>query len=194
LCYINKNNGLGKGKLEMKNLRLLIIFFLLALTQKLSSQTKLAEFTGTDLNGYKVDFPKDILGKKSLVGFAFSRKSQEDLESWAQPVYDEFIDKESLASLVYDANVYLIIVFNAANASFKGKLEKELKENILVEFFGNIILCEDDSKYIRTLMKIDNEDIPILYALNEKGEITHHTVGHYSDRKMEVLSSFLEME
>lgn len=178
----------------MKNIGAVGFFFLLTFCGNLSAQTKLADFSGTDLNGHAVNFPKDILGKKSLVGFAFSRKSQEDLESWAQPVYDEFIDKESLASLVYDANVYLVIVFNAANASFRSRLEKELKENILVEFFSNIILCDDESKYIKTLMKIEDEDIPVLYTLDEDGRITHHTSGHYTDKKMEILSSFLEME
>ena len=158
------------------------------------AQKKLPAFSGTDLNGHKVEFPTDLKGKKSLVGFSFSRKSQEDLESWAQPVYDEFIDKESLASLVYDANVFLVIVFNRANSAFRNRVEAELKEGILKEFYVNVVLCDDESGEIVDRLGVTQEDVPVLYALNGEGYIVFTTTGHYADKKMEELSSYLEIE
>ncbi len=158
------------------------------------SQNGIPTFHGMDLNDGSVNMPEDALGKKTLIGFAFSPKAQEDLESWAQPVYDEFIDKESLAAMVYDANVYLVIVFNKINSSVRKKAIKEMKENILPEFYGNIILSDVLAKEIKKELEIKNNDVPAIYTLDENGKITSTSSGRYSSKKLENLSNYLEKE
>lgn len=159
-----------------------------------NSQTTIPSFQAVDLNDVVIDFPADVKGKKTLIAFAFSQKAQEDLESWIEPVYYEFIDKESLASLVYDVNIYLVIVFNKVNSSFKQKVRNELKENVLKEFYGKIVLCEEGSGYILSGLEESNSDVPTLYALNENGEIKETVIGRYTEKKMEIISSKLEIE
>lgn len=170
----------------------ILIFFIILSTSAMAQQA-FPEFTASDLNNKNVLFPDDLKGKKSLVGFALSRKSQEALQTWVQPVYDEFIDKESLASLVYDANVYLIIVLNSTASTFRNKAETELKANILKEFYPNVILYEDSERQIKEKLSLTDDDIPFLITLDEEGNITSQTSGFYSDKKMESLATFLEM-
>lgn len=61
-----------------------------------------------DLNENAVSIPEDTKGKFALVGVAFSEAAQEDLYSWSQPVFSEFMDENNMSSLVYDPNVKLI--------------------------------------------------------------------------------------
>jgi hypothetical protein len=158
------------------------------------SQKSIPEIEGTDLNEERVKFPANLKGKKTLIGFALSKESQEDLESWVQPVYDEFIDKESLAAMVYDVHVYLVIVFNKVNAGIRKKVIKKMKENILPEFYSNIILSDIMVGDIKKTLDIKNEDVPILFTLNQQGEITSVINGRYTSKKMDNLSSYLEIE
>lgn len=158
------------------------------------SQKSIPSFQAVDLNEAVINFPEDVKGKKTLIAFAFSQKAQEDLESWIEPVYYEFIDKESLASLVYDVNVYLVIVFNKVNSSFRQKVKNDLKENVLKEFFGNIVLCEESANYISLGLDESNSEIPTLYALDENAEIKETVNGRYTEKKMETISAKLEID
>ena len=172
----------------------LFCVILLAFSASSYTQITIPEFTGSNLNNQKLNFPSDLNEKKTLMGFAFSKKSQDDIQSWAQPVYDEFIDKESLASLVYDVNVYLVIVLSKSGNTFKEKVIRELKENILKEFYPNIIICDADRKDIREELNITEKDVPTLFALDKNGKIKKKESGAYTMKKLERLSDHLEME
>ena len=172
----------------------LFCIIITCLSSSFYAQNSIPEFTGTNLDKEKITFPSDLIGKKTLLGFAFSKQSQDDIQSWAQPVYDEFIDKESLASLVYDVNVYLVIVLSKSGNAFREKVEKELRENILKEFYPNIIICDAERKDIREKLNIVEKDVPTLYALDKNAGIKQKESGAFSMKKLERLSAHLEME
>ena len=96
--------------------------------------------------------------------------------------------------MVYDANVYLAIVFTKVNDSFRPKVEKELKENILKEFFGNIVLVEGAYSYLKDGLDIRNEDTLWIFTKNEQGSISSKSSGAFTEKKLDYISSFLEME
>ena len=41
----------------------------------------------------KVKLPLDTKGKYTLLGLAYSKKSEEDLNSWFQPVFEKFLEE-----------------------------------------------------------------------------------------------------
>ena len=172
------------------------LFFIIifSFVGQINAQLAIPSFTGADLNEKKIDFPSDLIGKKTLIGFAFSRKSQDAIQTWAEPVYYEFIDEESLASMVYDVNVYLVIVLSKSGNTFKEKVKRELRENILEDFYPNIVLCDAERKDIKEELNIDQQDAPTIYALDAKGRIKETESGSFSMKKMERLSDHLEME
>ena len=113
--------------LKITPINILSLFLLLfVISLELNAQNQLPSFIGTDLNGKKINFSQSFKGRKTLVGFAFSSKVQSDLQSWLEPVYYELIDTNSLASMVYDADVYLVICFNKTNVSFKNKVREKI--------------------------------------------------------------------
>jgi len=173
---------------------LLCSLFLFVISLDLRAQDALPSFVGMDLNGKKINFSKSFEGRKTLVGFAFSAKVQSALQSWLEPVFYELIDTNSLASMVYDADVYLVICFNKSNVSFKNKVRRDLKENVLPECFANVVLTDADAKQISSELGIKDKSIPHLYTVDKSGLITHYTSGLYSDRKFEKLTEYLEID
>ena len=39
----------------------------------------------------KVKLPEDVKGKYTLLGLAYSKKSEDELNSWFQPVFEKFV-------------------------------------------------------------------------------------------------------
>ena len=187
---------LGKNSEIRKLLKEVLIFLvpMLIFSHVIIAQVNIPEVVAKDLNGKTITIPKDLNGKKSLIGFALTPKNQDQLVTWAQPIYDELLDENSLASMVYDVNVVLVICFNKTNIKFKKRVLKELKENVLNEFYDNVVLTEADSKQITEGLEIKNKETINLYTLDISGDVTSHTTGSYSEKKFDNLSNHLEIE
>ena len=72
--------------------------------------------------------PKDTNGKFSLLGLAYSKRSEKDLETWFSPVYNKFMrdskDAGLFSSFGYDVNVYFIPMFTGIKAAGTGAAKK----------------------------------------------------------------------
>ena len=69
-----------------------------------------------------VSLPKDTNGKFTLLGMAYSKKSEDDLNTWFSPIYNKFIreNKSVFASFGYDVNIYFVPMFTGVNAAATG--------------------------------------------------------------------------
>jgi len=65
----------------------------------------------------KVKLPDNVKGKYTLLGLAYSKKSEDELNSWFQPVFQKFIQKNKglFEGFGYDVNVYFIPMFTGIN-------------------------------------------------------------------------------
>jgi hypothetical protein len=79
----------------------------------------------------KVILPTDTKGKYTLVGLAYSKKSEDDLNGWFSPVYNKFVRKAEgmLAGMGYDVNVYFVPMFTGVNAAATGTAKKKALKN-----------------------------------------------------------------
>ena len=50
---------------------------------------------GITLTDKEMKLPEDTKGKFTLIGMAYSKKSEDDLKTWFNPVYKTFIHKSS---------------------------------------------------------------------------------------------------
>ena len=59
----------------------------------------------------KVNLPTDVKGKFTLLGLAYSKKSEDELNTWFSPIFTTFIQKNTgqMATYNYDVNVYLYL-------------------------------------------------------------------------------------
>lgn len=178
------------------NLRQIIVlpFLLLILASSAGAQGNIPDFTARDLNGREVHFMKDLRGRKALMGFAFSTSVQQSLETWIEPIFYEMIDTNSLGSMVYDNEVYLVICFNKSNASFRERVRRDLIQNVLPECYANVVLTEADGNELKESLHVSDKSVPYLFAVDREGRIRDRASGSYSEKKFDQLSEYMEID
>lgn len=145
-----------------------------------------------DLNEKKIVIPKDTEGKFTLVGVAFSEDAQEDLYSWSEPVYNNFLNENSLASLVYDPNVHLILMFTGANQLIYNKAKKEITEGTDKTLRDNVVLYKGGMNDYRDILKMKDRKEPYFFVLDKNGKIIYTTKGRYTRKVLDEVGDLIE--
>ena len=145
-----------------------------------------------DLDDKSLTIPDDTKGKFSLIGVAFSEDAQEDLYSWSQPVFSEFLDENNLSSLVYDPNVHLILMFTGANQLAYNNAKKKITEGTDESLTDNIVLYKGSMDDYRKTLKMKDRKKPYFFVLDQKGKIIYATSGRYSRKVLEEVGNLIE--
>lgn len=145
-----------------------------------------------DLNDQSLKIPEDSKGKFTLVGVAFSEAAQEDLYSWSQPVFSEFMDENNLSSLVYDPNVYLILMFTGVNQVAYNKARKQIEEGTDESLKDNVVMYKGKMEDYRKDLKMKNRKTPHFFVLDKEGKIIYEAEGRYSRKTLEEVGDLIE--
>jgi len=151
---------------------------------------------GENLNNEMVNIPADIGGKHALIGLAFSRKSESDLNSWYSPIWNEFIykpEKPSLFAGSYDINVFFIPMFTGAKRAAYPKVMKKVKEKMDAKLRPHVLFYKGKMKAYKASLNFDEgKDVPYFFVLDPEGKIIYKTYGKYSDKKMREIADAVE--
>lgn len=139
----------------------------------------------------EIALPDAAKGKFTIVGLAFSAKAQEDLNSWATPFYDEFMNKNNLGAQFYDVNTYLVAMFVGINKAGFKKVEKKMRKSVDKAYFNNIVLYKGDFKPYKQALHIKKKDAAWIYVLDEAGKVIYSTSGSYSRARMDAMTDLL---
>jgi len=145
-----------------------------------------------DLKDEKLSIPSETKGKFTLIGVAFSEKAQEDLYSWSQPVFSEFMDENNLSSLVYDPYVKLILMFTGANQLVYKKAKKQITEGTDETLKDNVVLYKGKMEDYRKKLKLKNRKTPYFFVLDRNGKIIYIAEGRYSRKVLEEVGDLIE--
>ena len=142
----------------------------------------------------KITIPNDVQGKYTLVGLAYSKKSEDELNSWFQPVFEKFIQKgEGLFSgFGYDVNVYFVPMFTGVNAAASGAAKKKAVKNIDPNLLPHILFYKGELKTYKEALDFEKRDIPYFFVLNAEGKIVFATSGKYTSQKMDEVEGHIE--
>ena len=115
--------------------RILIFTILLAVSIHSEGQVigkMFPDMEAETVDDIKVKLPEKTKGKYTLLGLAYSKKSEDELNSWFSPVFNKFIQKTKgvLAGFEYDVNVYFVPMFTGVNAAATGTAKKKALKNI----------------------------------------------------------------
>jgi len=115
--------------------RILLPLLLLAVTQLAHAQVigkNFPDMEAETVEDKKVNLPTDTKGKYTLLGLAYSKKSEDELNSWFSPVYNKFIKKTTglMEGMGYDVNVYFVPMFTGVNAAATGTAKKKAIKNV----------------------------------------------------------------
>ena len=143
----------------------------------------------------KVNLPQDIKGKYSLVGLAYSKRSEDELNSWFGPVFAKFIQKSGgglMAGLTYDVNVYFVPMFTGVNAAATGTAKRKAIKNVDPDLFPYLLFYKGDLKPYKEALDFEKRDIPYFFVLDRDGKIIHATSGEYTEEKMDAVEEVIE--
>lgn len=142
----------------------------------------------------KVMLPADVAGKYTLVGLAYSKKSEDELNSWFQPVFEKFIQKTGgiMAGFGYDVNVYFVPMFTGVNAAATGTAKRKALKNIDPQLLPYILFYRGDLKVYKEALDFEKKDIPYFFVLDPEGKIVFATSGKYTGDKMDSIEEVIE--
>jgi hypothetical protein len=143
----------------------------------------------------KVTIPDDVRGKYTLVGLAYSKKSESELNSWFQPVFTRFIQKSTgglFSGFTYDVNVFFIPMFSGINAAATGTAKRKAAKNIDPQLLPYVLFYKGELKNYKDALDFEKKDIPYFFVLDPGGKIVYATSGKYSDSKMEKIEENIE--
>lgn len=142
----------------------------------------------------KVNLPLDVKGKYTLLGLAYSKKSEDELNSWFQPVFEKFIQKTNglLSGFSYDVNVYFVPMFTGVNAAATGTAKRKALKNIDPQLLPYVLFYKGELKPYKESLDFEKKDIPYFFVLDETGKIIFATSGKYTSQKMDQIEEVIE--
>jgi hypothetical protein len=141
-----------------------------------------------------VKLPQDVKGKYTLLGLAYSKKSEDELNSWFQPVFEKFIQKTNglMSGFSYDVNVYFIPMFTGVNAAATGTAKRKAIKNVDPQLLAYILFYKGELKTYKEALDFEKKDIPYFFVLDKEGKIVYATSGKYSAAKMDEIEEAIE--
>lgn len=170
----------------------------LALTTSVSAQVvgkTFPDMAAETVEDKKVSLPTDVKGKYTLLGLAYSKKSEDELNSWFTPVFEKFIQKTNgglMAGMGYDVNVYFVPMFTGINAAAQGTAKKKAIKNVDPQLLPYILFYKGELKTYKEALDFEKKDIPYFFVLDPTGKIVFATSGKYSEDKMDEVENAIE--
>ena len=150
--------------------------------------------TAETVDDKKVALPESAEGKYTLIGLAYSKKSESELNSWFQPVFTKFIQKSTglFSGFAYDVNVYFVPMFTGVNAAATGTAKRKAAKNIDPQLLPYVLFYKGELKTYKAALDFEKKDIPYFFVLDPEGKIVYATSGKYSSSKMDAIEESIE--
>lgn len=177
----------------------LISLFIVLLAFSISSHAQVIGKIFPDMDAETVEdkvvsLPNDTKGKYTLLGLAYSKKSEDELNGWFSPVFNKFIQKTTglMASFGYDVNVYFIPMFTGVNSAATGTAKRKALKKVDPQLLPYILFYKGELKRFKDELDFEKKDIPYFFVLNPDGEIVFATSGSYSESKLDQIEEVIE--
>ncbi len=179
----------------MKKMSLLYVAVLLSFSSYAQVIGKMfPDMEAETVEDKKVKLPLEAKGKYTLLGLAYSKKSEDELNSWFQPVFEKFIQKTNglMSGFGYDVNVYFIPMFTGINAAATGTAKRKALKNIDPQLLPYVLFYKGELKSYKESLDFEKKDIPYFFVLDAEGKIIFATSGKYSEGKMDQVEAVME--
>lgn len=178
-----------------KGVLLLVVIFCFSLKLHAQLGEAFPAIEGETVEDKEIRIPEDTRGKYTLVGMAFSKKSDDALRSWFKPVHGRFLQDASSAGLfadfAYDVNVYFVPMFGGIKKAAKGVAKRKVLKKVDAGLHPHILFYSGEIRSYRDALKLEEKNEPYFFVLNKDGKIVYATSGKYSARKMEEVENVL---
>jgi hypothetical protein len=177
----------------IKNIFTPLLIAALFFTTSMTSDNSFPSIACTDLHNKTVELPKAIKGKMSIVLLAASKKTEEDLQSWMLPIYNQFITDNTsnmFATETYDVNTYFIPVFSGVAKAAANTIKKKLLNGLDPSLQSHVLVYKGNANKLFDELDLNKKELAVL-ILDKEGKIVKKITGSYSDGKMEQIEASL---
>ncbi len=153
------------------------------------------ELSGVTVEGKTVTLPVSSKGKYTLVGIAFSKKAEEDLTSWMDPMMNTFrpgTKKTNVLIPEYDVNMYFVPMFTGLNKAAAATAMKKTKESLDKRLHQHVVFYKGDMDNYKDPLQLKDKEVPYFFVLDPEGNIVLTLSGKYTDEKMESIEEIIE--
>lgn len=176
---------------------LVFVIGLIALTSFSPINSTFPNMEGITLEDKEISLPNDTKGKYTFLALAFSRKAEDHLNTWSEPIFFNFMPQaKSKAGMfgndVYDVNLYFIPMFSGAGQLAEGKARKDAVEHMDKRLHSKMLFYKGSIKDYKDQLDMEEKDEPYFFLLDEKGKIVHTCKGAYTDAKMTKIQNILD--
>ncbi len=183
--------------MDKRNMKTKLVILLVLLAASIHAQVIgkiFPDMIAETVEDKKVNLPTDTKGKYTLLGLAYSKKSEDELNTWFSPVFGKFIQKTNglMGGMGYDVNVYFVPMFTGVNAAATGTAKKKAAKNIDPQLLPYVLFYKGELKTYKEALDFEKKDIPYFFVLDPDGKIVFATSGKYSDEKMDEIESKIE--
>lgn len=156
--------------------------------------TTFPAMTAETVDDKKVELPGSVKGKYTLIGLAYSKKSESELNTWFQPVFGKFIQKSNgiFSGFTYDVYVYFVPMFTGVNAAATGTAKRKAAKSIDPQLLPYVLFYKGELKTYKSALDFEKKDIPYFFVLDPRGKIVYATSGKYSADKMDEIEEKIE--
>jgi hypothetical protein len=178
----------------MKNALILSLVLLAIIVNAQIEGKTFPDMIAETVEDKKVNLPTDTKGKYTLLGLAYSKKSEDELNSWFQPVFQTFIQKTTglMSGMGYDVNVYFIPMFTGVNTAAEGTAKKKAAKNIDPQLLPYVLFYKGKLEPYKESLDFQHKDVPYFFVLDPQGKIIYATSGKYTEEKLEEIESKIE--
>lgn len=179
----------------MKTINIVLFILFIPILSFCQIGKEFPNLEGQTVDGVAISLPKAVKGKYSIIGLASSLNAQNDLNTWLQPMYDNFIRKSEKGQLFddsYDVYTYFVSIITGANKAAAGTIKKKFKEQADKELVPLAIFIEGEIKPIKEFLTIKDLDTVYFYVLDENAKIVQVVSGKYTSSKMEEIEKQLD--
>lgn len=153
---------------------------------------KFPVLNGKTLEDQVVVLPDDAGGKYTLIGLSYSKKAEEYLRSWFDPVFDKFILKRGMFDDMYDVNIYFVPMFTGAKKVSFDKAFKEVKQKTDKRLYSRVLFYKGEIKTYKESLGMTEKEMPYFFLLDPEGNIVASYKGRFKERYFEDIEEILD--
>lgn len=171
-------------------MRVLVLAILISFSSTILAQVgnQFPPMEGESLTNELINIPEDLVGKYSIIGLAYSKKSEEHLKTWFRPAYYQFLykpEKPSLFQSTYDIHLYFVPMFTGAKRPAYQSVMNKVKETIDPKLLPYVLFYKGELKRYKKELQFQGKDLPYFFVLDPQGKIIYTTYGKYTESKMQ---------
>lgn len=144
----------------------------------------------------KVTLPSSTKGKYTLIGLAYSKKAEQSLNTWYQPLYMQLLHVPEKKGLFdtdpYDINLYFVPMFSGLNQAAAGTFKNKIKKEVDKKWQDRILVFKGKVKPYTTTLGLKDKNSAYMYLLDETGKIVYETSGDYTEDKIVKIEDILD--